>query len=145
MSNHSIELYNWGAMLLRLGSASLAGGAIGWDRQQRHKSGGIRTHMLVSLGAALFVLVPIETSDSADSLSRAVQGVAAGIGFLGAGEILQRSRPEHHNQEVKGLTSAASIWVTAALGVTAGAGLWQLTLVGTLFTLIALIAIKRLE
>ncbi len=145
MANYAIDIHNWGQLLLRLGSALLAGGAIGWERQQRHKSAGLRTHMLVSLGAALFVLVPIEVSGSVDSVSRAIQGVAAGVGFLGAGEILHRSRPNSRNQEVKGLTSAASIWVTAALGITAGAGLWELTVLGTLLTLITLVGVKRLE
>ncbi|MER3433205.1 MAG: hypothetical protein C4288_07210 [Leptolyngbya sp. ERB_1_1] len=145
MANYSIEIHNWGTLLMRLGSAIIAGGAIGWERQQRHKAGGLRTHMLVSLGAALFVLVPIEVSGSADSLSRTIQGVAAGVGFLGAGEILHRSRPNGRDQEVKGLTSAASIWVTAALGITAGAGLWELTVLGTLLTLLTLVGVKRLE
>jgi len=145
MANYLIDIHNWSALLIRLGSAILAGGTIGWERQQRHKAGGLRTHMLVSLGAALFVLVPIEVSGSVDSLSRAIQGVATGVGFLGAGEILHRSRPNRRDQEVKGLTSAASIWVTAALGITAGAGLWELTILGTLLTLLTLVVVKRLE
>lgn len=145
MANYSIDLHNWGGLLFRLGSAIISGGVIGWERQQRHKAGGLRTHMLVSLGAALFVLVPIEISGSMDGVSRAIQGVATGVGFLGAGEILHRSRPNKNSQEVKGLTSAASIWVTAALGITAGAGLWQLTVMGTLLTLLTLVVVKRLE
>ena len=145
MTDFSIELHHWGEMMVRLGVANLAGGTIGWERQQRRKSAGLRTHMLVSLGAALFVLVPIEVSGSVDSASRAIQGVAAGVGFLGAGEILHRSRPNRRDQEVKGLTSAASIWVTAALGITAGVGLWQLTLLGTFFTMTTLVGVKWLE
>ncbi|MBD1846853.1 MgtC/SapB family protein [Cyanobacteria bacterium FACHB-63] len=145
MANYLIDIHNWGGLLFRLGSAIVAGGAIGWERQQRHKAGGLRTHMLVSLGSALFILVPIQVSGSADGLSRTIQGVATGVGFLGAGEILHRSRPNKNGQEVKGLTSAASIWVTAALGITAGAGLWQLTVLGTLLTLITLVVVKRLE
>ncbi|MGG6265189.1 MgtC/SapB family protein [Leptolyngbya sp. AN03gr2] len=145
MANYAIDIHNWGGLIVRLGSALLAGGAIGWERQQQRKSAGLRTHMLVSLGAAMFVLVPIEVSGSVDSVSRTIQGVAAGVGFLGAGEILHRSRPNRKNQEVKGLTSAASIWVTAALGITAGAGLWELTVLGTLLTLLTLVGVKRLE
>lgn len=145
MTNYAIDMSHWGDLLLRLGSALLAGGAIGWERQQQRKAAGLRTHMLVSLGAALFVLVPIEVSGSIDSVSRTIQGVAAGIGFLGAGEILHQSRPNRQNQEVKGLTSAASIWVTAALGITAGAGLGELTVLGTFLTLLTLVAVKRIE
>ncbi|MBE9011816.1 MgtC/SapB family protein [Pseudanabaenaceae cyanobacterium LEGE 13415] len=145
MTNYAIDIHNWGGLLIRLGSALLAGGAVGWERQKQRKSAGLRTHMLVSLGAALFVMVPIEVSGSIDSVSRTIQGVAAGVGFLGAGEILHRSRPNRNSQEVKGLTSAASIWVTAALGITAGAGLWELTVLGTLFTLLTLVGVKRLE
>lgn len=141
----AIDLNNWLGLTFRLGLALLAGAAIGWERQKRRKAGGLRTHMLVSLGAALFVLVPIEVSGTADGLSRSIQGVATGIGFLGAGEILHYSRSDRQRQEVKGLTSAASVWVTAALGITAGAGLWQLTVLGTVFTLITLVTVKQLE
>lgn len=148
MAVYSIESHNWGGLLFRLGLALLAGGAIGWERQRRRKAAGLRTHMLVGLGSALFILVPITVSDSADSVSRAIQGIATGVGFLGAGEILRRDRRtlrHQGDQEIKGLTSAASVWVTAALGITAGAGLWELTLLGTLCTLVTLIVVKRLE
>lgn len=148
MAAYSIEIHNWGGLASRLGLALFAGGAIGWERQSRRKAAGLRTHMLVSLGSALFVLVPIAVGDSVDSVSRAIQGIATGVGFLGAGEILRRDRRNHRHpddQEIKGLTSAASVWVTAALGITAGAGLWELTLLGTGCTLVTLIAVKRLE
>jgi putative Mg2+ transporter-C (MgtC) family protein len=103
--------------------------------------------MLVSLGAALFVLIPLlaSTSKSLDSLSRAIQGVATGVGFLGAGEILQQPVKEPNKPSVKGLTSAATIWVTAALGMVAGCGFWQLSLLATLMTLLILTVTKRLE
>jgi putative Mg2+ transporter-C (MgtC) family protein len=145
MADYSIDIHNWGGLIFRLGLALFAGGAVGWERQRRRKAAGLRTHMLVSLGSALFILVPIEVSGSADSLSRAIQGIATGVGFLGAGEILRQTRPNHQEQEIKGLTSAASIWVTAALGISAGAGLWQLTLLGTVLTLLTLITVKQLE
>jgi putative Mg2+ transporter-C (MgtC) family protein len=138
-------MHNWDNLLIRLALAILAGGTIGWDREQRHKAGGLRTHMLVSLGAALFVLVPLEINGSVEGLSRTIQGIATGVGFLGAGEILHQSTPERRNPKIRGLTSAASIWVTAALGITAGAGLWQLTLLGTVLTLLILVGVKQVE
>jgi putative Mg2+ transporter-C (MgtC) family protein len=86
--------------------------------------------MLVSLGAALFTIVPIAMSDRTDidSLGRVIQGIAAGVGFLGAGEIIHTATTDRQDRSdrVKGLTSAASIWVTAAIGTIAGCGLWQL-------------------
>ncbi len=102
--------------------------------------------MLVSLGAALFVLIPLNANDHpGDAVSRAIQGVATGVGFLGAGEILHQSRSNGSNLKVKGLTSAASTWVTAALGIISGCGWWQLVVSGTVMTLITLGVIKMLE
>jgi putative Mg2+ transporter-C (MgtC) family protein len=110
-----------GRVLLRLGIAALFGGVIGFQREWKHKAAGLRTHMLVALGAALFVVVPLEAGMSVSDLSRVIQGVAAGIGFLGAGTIIKLS--EQH--EVRGLTSAAAVWLTAAVGMSVGAGfLW---------------------
>ena len=103
---------------LRLVLAVLLGGLLGMEREQQGKEAGVRTHMLVSLGAALFVLVPDIAGAMDDAMSRVIQGVVAGIGFLGAGTILKSSR----NDEVKGLTTAAGIWLTAAIGVTIGLG-----------------------
>jgi len=103
---------------LRLVLAVLLGGLLGLEREQRGKEAGVRTHMLVSLGAALFVLVPDVAGAMDDAMSRVIQGVVAGIGFLGAGTILKRNG----HDEVKGLTTAAGIWLTAAIGVTIGLG-----------------------
>lgn len=141
---------DWVSLIFRLTIAVLAGGVIGWNRQLRGKAAGLRTHMLVSLGAALFVMVPLGLADTPsrqleDATSRAIQGVATGIGFLGAGEILQTRRGPGDHQKIKGLTSAASIWVTAALGVAAGSGMWQLILVATLLSLFILIGAKWIE
>jgi putative Mg2+ transporter-C (MgtC) family protein len=104
---------------LRLGLAALLGGVIGFQRQLEHKAAGLRTHMLVALGAALFAVVPLEAGMTVADLSRVIQGIAAGIGFLGAGTIIKLS--EQH--EVRGLTSAAAVWLTAAVGMSVGAGL----------------------
>jgi putative Mg2+ transporter-C (MgtC) family protein len=144
-----VENHNLLDLTIRLSVAIISGGCIGFDRYIHHKSGGLRTHMLVSLGAALFTIVPIALTDRTDidSLSRVIQGVAAGVGFLGAGEIFHTSMSTDPDipGRVKGLTSAASIWVTAALGIVAGCGLWQLALVATLMTTFILSGLKYLE
>ena len=102
--------------------------------------------MLVSLGAAIFVLLPLQMNDKAglDGLTRVVQGVATGIGFLGAGEILKVSR-KAGEVKITGLTSAASLWVTAAIGMVAGCGLWQLGGLATGLTLLILGGMKLFE
>lgn len=135
-------------IIFRLCMALLSGAIIGLERQLRNKAAGLRTHMLVSLGAALFTLIPLSTVElqpGADALSRVIQGIAAGIGFLGAGEILHASSQESQRPEVHGLTSAAAIWVSAALGVAAGCGLWQLGLIGAVLSFLILNVFKRLE
>jgi putative Mg2+ transporter-C (MgtC) family protein len=131
----------WLDPLLRIGAAVIVGGAIGWERQLRGRPAGLRTHMLVSLGAAAVVSIPIE-SGSGDS-SRVIQGVATGIGFLCAGDILHHVRDGR--ETVKGLTSAAALWVTAALGMVAACGLWPLAVIGTASTLFILTVARRLE
>jgi putative Mg2+ transporter-C (MgtC) family protein len=107
-----------GRVLIRLTIAVLLGAVIGTERYREGKSAGLRTQMLVALGAALFTLVPQEAKVSPADISRVIQGVAAGIGFLGAGTIL-KLEGEHR---IEGLTSAASIWVTAAVGMAVGVG-----------------------
>lgn len=80
-----------------------------------------------------------------DSVERVIQGIAAGIGFLGGGEILRQNQQEIGKVEVRGLTSAAAIWVSAALGTAAGCGLWQLALIGAFMSVFVLKIIKELE
>lgn len=136
---------DWSSLTIRLTLALLVGGVIGWNRQAAGKPAGLRTHMLVSLGAALFVLIPLMASTSSDTISRAIQGVATGVGFLGAGEILHQSRDKSGKPNVKGLTSAATIWLTAALGIIAGCGFWQLSLLSTLMAIFILSVAKKIE
>jgi len=102
----------------RLGVAALLGGLIGAERERVGKAAGLRTHMTVALGAAAFVLIVLETSAQPGDLSRAIQGIAAGIGFIGAGTILKKTDTE----DIQGLTTAATIWLTAGIGAAAGAG-----------------------
>ncbi|MBE9004796.1 MgtC/SapB family protein [Fortiea sp. LEGE XX443] len=135
-------------IIFRLCLALVLGGVIGIERQLRRKSAGLRTHMLVSLASALFTLIPLQTGmlqSSPDALSRVIQGIAAGVGFLGAGEIIRESSQKSQHPEVHGLTSAAAIWVSAALGIAAGCGLWQLGLISALLTILVLNLFKKLE
>jgi putative Mg2+ transporter-C (MgtC) family protein len=104
-------------LVVRLSVAAVLGGMLGLQRERHGKAAGVRTHMLVALGAALFVLVPMQAGMASHDLSRVVQGVVAGVGFLCAGSIL-KSGDDH----VRGLTTAAGIWLTAAIGVAAGMG-----------------------
>ena len=108
-------------VVVRLVAAGLLGGLLGAEREAVGKAAGLRTHMLVALGAALFVIAPAQAGLGAGDLGRIIQGVAAGIGFIGAGTILKLTDRE----EIKGLTTAASIWLTAAIGIAAAVGpLW---------------------
>src|SRR5262252_7850577 len=108
-------------IIIRLLVAMLLGAIVGAQREQTGKPAGLRTHMLVALGAALFVLAAAESGMTSADLSRVIQGLATGIGFLGGGAILKLS--EEHR--IRGLTSAAAIWMTAAIGVAVGLGrLW---------------------
>ncbi|NWA02444.1 MgtC/SapB family protein [Pseudomonas gingeri] len=119
---------------LRLLIAALLGGVLGFEREQKGKAAGVRTHMLVAMGAALFVLVPQMSGAQADAMSRVVQGVIAGIGFLGAGTIL-KGHADEEGQHVKGLTTAAGLWMTAAIGVAAGLGRESTAVLSTVLAL----------
>jgi putative Mg2+ transporter-C (MgtC) family protein len=105
-------------LAIRLTVAAVLGGAVGWDRERHGKAAGFRTHILVAVGSAAFVAVPQQSGASPEAVSRILQGLIAGIGFLGAGCILKSTNEE----QVKGLTTAASIWLTAAVGIAAGMG-----------------------
>ncbi|NML17539.1 MgtC/SapB family protein [Azohydromonas caseinilytica] len=125
----------------RLTVAILLGAAIGWERERRRSAAGLRTHMLVALGAALFVLAPAQAGLEEDGLSRVLQGVISGIGFLGAGAVLKLSE----QGEIRGLTTAASIWATAAIGVAVGQGREATALLATLIVLAILVVLAQLE
>lgn len=132
---------SWLTVLGRLALAVALGAAIGVERELSEKAAGLRTNMLVSLGAALTVLVPIQSGlvvADPSALGRTLQGVITGVGFIGAGSILQKSR-------VRGLTSAAAVWVSASLGIAMGLGQWKLALTGVALTLMILRMMKLLE
>ncbi len=139
---HIPGLEHAASVALRLAAALVLGGAVGFEREARGKAAGLRTHMLVALGAALFVLAPAEGGLAEGDVSRIIQGIAAGIGFIGAGTILKRE----DRDEIQGLTTAASIWLTAAIGVAVGVGpLWIPALAGTFALLVLYLAgaVKR--
>lgn len=125
---------------VRLLMAALLGGVLGWERERKGKAAGVRTHMLVALGAALFVLVPKQMGVDDADITRVVQGLVAGIGFLGAGTIIKGDEEE----DVRGLTTAAGIWLTAAIGVAAGLGREATAVLTTLLALGILWVLPRL-
>lgn len=128
-------------VLLRLVAAALVGAIAGVQRERAGKAAGLRTHMLVGLGAALFVMVPMQLGLGSEGMARVIQGVAAGIGFIGGGAILKLSDA----QEIHGLTTAAGIWLTAAAGVAVGLGGLGLALVAMLLTWTILTFVQRIE
>lgn len=118
----------WLEAILRFLVAVALGASIGYQRERAGKAAGMRTHVLVSSGAALFTLVSIYGfSGAAVDISRVAAGVVVGIGFIGAGVILRGTREE----EVAGLTTAATIWITAAIGLAAGAGMYLVSVIVT--------------
>lgn len=133
-----------GEIALRLVMATLVGAGIGLDRQLRHKPAGLKTHALVALGAALVIVVTASLSNLAqpnsDAVARAIQGIIAGVGFLGGGAILKSS-----DEMVHGLTTAASIWLVASLGIACGAGQWAAALIAVAIALVILIVGNAVE
>lgn len=128
-------------VVFRLLAATLAGAIVGFEREREGKSAGLRTHIVVTVGCCLLVLAGTGFGMSTDGVSRVVQGIVTGIGFLGAGNILKLNQ-EH---SVKGLTTAAGIWATAAIGVAIGLGLVGLAFIGTFVVLFVLALVKYLE
>ncbi len=123
-------------IIIRLTVAAVLGGALGYERASRGKSAGLRTHMLVAIGSAIFILVPKQAGATDADLARVIQGLVAGVGFLGAGNII-KSRSE---LEIRGLTTAATIWLAAAIGMAAGMGREGTALLSTVLA-IAILAI----
>lgn len=128
-------------IVVRLLAAALLGAIIGLQRESAGKPAGLRTHMLVSLGAALFVIAPFEAGMSSADLSRIIQGLVTGIGFIGGGAILKLTR----EKEITGLTTAASIWMVAAVGVAAGLGRWGSAALSTILTWVILAVLGKWE
>ena len=129
-------------IITRLLLAALLGGILGFERESSGKSAGLRTHMLVAMGAAMFVTIAQLIGVDASETSRVIQGVIAGVGFLGAGVILKSSADG--KEQVKGLTTAAGIWFTAAIGVAVGVGKESAALICTVVALIVLAVVPVL-
>jgi putative Mg2+ transporter-C (MgtC) family protein len=128
-------------VVVRLLAALLAGGVIGLQRETSGKAAGLRTHILVCAGTALFVLAAVDMGMEHDAMSRIVQGLATGIGFLGAGAILK----VESNHQIKGLTTAAGIWMTAAIGVTIGVGQLGTAAIATALAWLVLAVLIRVD
>jgi putative Mg2+ transporter-C (MgtC) family protein len=130
---------------IRLSAAVAVGGAVGWDRERHDKPAGLRTHILVSLGSATFMLLGFEVGghlaprygEAGLDPTRVLQGVVGGIGFLGAGAIIKSSG------QVTGMTTAASVWIAGALGAAAGMGAYVVAVLATAFCLATLILLMR--
>jgi putative Mg2+ transporter-C (MgtC) family protein len=131
----------WVRIALRLLLALILTFIIGWEREREGKSAGLRTHILVALGAAIFALAASENGATPGDLTRVSQGVATGIGFIGGGVILKLQS----ERRVKGLTTAAGIWLTAAIGLACGMGRAPVAILGTLLCWVVLAVFHRLE
>ena len=128
-------------ILVRLFLAAVLGFILGFEREQHGKAAGVRTHMLVAIGSAMFVLVPQQTGIVPADMSRVIQGLVAGVGFLCAGTILKQGRDEQH---VQGLTTAAGLWMTAAIGMACGLGREVTAVISALLALAVLSLVPRL-
>ena len=128
-------------VVIRLLAAMILGGIIGIQRERSGKPAGFRTHMMVCVGTAVFVITCASIGMQFDAMSRVIQGLVTGIGFIGAGTILKLEGEE----EIKGLTTAAGIWMTAAIGITAGLGAVGVALISTVLALIILALAQPFE
>ena len=126
-------------LVLRMLLAIGLGGLLGYQRERQGKAAGLRTHMLVALGSAFFVLIPLQAGMPLADLSRVLQGLLAGIGFLAAGTILKQRAQE----QIQGLTTAAGLWLTAAIGVAVGLGRETSAVLGTGLALVILALLPK--
>ncbi len=128
-------------VVVRLLASALFGAMIGFQREVVGKPAGLRTHILVSMGTTVFVLACVGFAMDSDGLSRVIQGIVTGIGFIGAGSILKLDK----ERDIKGLTTAASVWAASAVGVAVGLGSIGLGLISTILTLMVLSLVHRVE
>lgn len=127
-------------LCIRLLLAAILGGMLGFERESKGKAAGVKTHMFVALGSAIFLIIPQQVGIEVGDLTRVIQGMVTGVGFLGAGTILKG----HSEGSVKGLTTAAGLWMTSAIGMTVGLGQAGSALVCAVFALIVFSLMPRL-
>jgi putative Mg2+ transporter-C (MgtC) family protein len=135
IDNSVVNIPEWTQFVrvtVRLLVAAVLGGVVGYERGG--KPAGLRTYMLVALGAALFTIAPLESGMDVSDLSRVFQGIATGVGFIGAGTILKLPQ----EQRIEGLTTATGVWLTAGIGMAAGSGLLWIPILGSLLALVIL-------
>lgn len=135
------DLSTFARFLIRMLAALALGALIGYQRERSGKAAGLRTHMLVALGTALFVVAALESGMGDDAMSRVIQGLVTGIGFLGAGSILKI----REDKEIHGLTTAAGIWMTAAASVAIGLGQILTGMLAGVLAWIVLAVMSRFE
>jgi len=128
-------------VIIRLIAAAILGSIIGYERERAGKAAGLRTHILVTLGTCVFILACSGSGMDSDGLSRVIQGIVTGIGFLGAGSILKLNE----ERDIQGLTTAAGIWMTAAVGIAVGLGSLGLALLSTILTVIVLALLGQVD
>lgn len=128
-------------IVVRVLVAAILGGMVGWEREHKGRAAGLKTHILVSIGSALFVLAPLLSGIDGSDVTRVMQGIVSGIGFLGAGAILKLDKGER----IEGLTTAAGVWMTAAIGMAAGMGQEMVALATTVMALLVVGALPKLQ
>ncbi|MEQ1643468.1 MAG: MgtC/SapB family protein [Pyrinomonadaceae bacterium] len=126
-------------VVVRLTASVLIAGIVGFQRETSGKAAGLRTHILVSIGSTVFVLGCIGAGMRDDAISRVIQGIVTGIGFIGAGTILKRET------DIKGLTTSAGLWTTCAIGVLIGLGELGIAIMAAIVTFLVLTLVGRLE
>jgi putative Mg2+ transporter-C (MgtC) family protein len=135
------DLRQTASLVTRMVIAMILGAVVGAQREATGKPAGLRTHMLVAMGGALFVLAPVQSGMDLDGMSRVIQGIVTGIGFIGGGAILKLQE----QRAIEGLTTAAGIWITAAVGIAVGLGRWGLAAVSTVLAWVTLSLIGKIE
>ncbi len=144
VSHEFSDLPSWttfAQLVVRLLIAAILGGLIGFERESSGKAAGLRTHMLVCIGTAAVIAIPQQAGMGLEHLSRIIQGVMSGIGFIGAGAILKQS----NGTKVEGITSAATVWFTAGIGVAAGIGREASATLATAMVVIVLVLIPKVK